>query len=463
MPNFRFSSLLALIVLFIVPVSWSQQPVLRHAPNALPGVEPQMLTAEYWIALQKDADTVIMSPDEIARFNEKIRNKKVDPAEYEGVLRNTILPLDMPATLPGDNLRVRLASNQDKLFNPPDLYGSKTFFDGRNAPYTDAMKQDIADRMNMDGIPKVITRRFGIVVNHSSVRQYPTSVPGYHDTKVELDRFQLTDLCIGNPVAVLHETVDGDFLFVESPISLGWILADNIALADRDKIRELTGDKNFVMACADKVPVYGDPGFKNFARYFYFSATLPLIGRSDSGYVVKMPYRQPDGALGVAKGYIKPSADVNVGYLPYTKRNVLTQAFKLLNTPYGWHGQDDKRDCVGFLRVLFGCFGIQTGRSMRDGSENRTSIDPKLTMQEKIAKVSSIEPVITVASGPGHYVLYLGKAHNGMLYFMHQGGFGYKDENGEQVIVNRISLNPVTHAWFSIDNTDMFTVIKNTR
>jgi len=449
------------IMIAVTSLSWTQDSKPRHAPNALPGVEPEMLTPEYWIALHEDADQVIMTPDEIARFNEQVRNKKIDKVRYEGPLPNPILPLDLPAELPGNTLRVRLESNIDKLFNPEDMWGSRDIYDGRNAIYNNIMKQELVDDMNMESIHDVITRRFGIIVYHSSVRQYPTHVPGYHNTKTELDRFQVTDLCIGNPVAILHESVDGNFLYVESPIARGWIDASNIALADRSTIRGLTESKRFLMASGNKVPVYGDASFENFALYFYLSATMPFVSNDSNAYVVKMPYRKPNGNLGVVNGYVKPDADVNIGHLPYSKRSIITQMFKLLNTPYGWHGQDNKRDCVGTLRVAFRCCGLITGRHMSDASTHQVKFDTKLSTEEKMAEVAKIEPVITTASAPGHIVLYLGKGHNGMLYFMHQGGWGYKDENGDHLIVNRVSINAATHSWYHIDKPNVFTIMKN--
>ena len=448
------------LIISIVP-SWSQdkKPEPKHAPNALPGVEPAMLTPEYWIALQEDADAVIMTPLQIERFNEKLRNNELATSSYEGGLINPILPLGLPDTLPGDSLKVMLKRDIEQLFSPDKLYGSEDFYDGRNAIYNDKMKQDIVDDMNIDGIPSVIKRRFGIVVNHSGVRNYPTHVPGYTDTEWEMDRFQITDICIGNPVSILHESVDGDFLYVESTIALGWISAKDIAAANLKTIRNFVNDKNFLLASADKVPVYGDPSFRNFAQYFYFSATMPLIKHNSKGYTVKMPYRMSDGSLGTSKGYVKPDADVHIGYFPYTKQNVLTQIFKLLNTPYGYNGQDNKRDCSGILREVFRCFGIITGRYIWSEPNNQVKIDPKLSTNEKIANVEKIEPVITVVEGSYHFALLLGKAHNGELYFMHQGGWGY-DEGDQHYYVNRVSINNVTHTWYHIDNPFLYSTVR---
>ncbi|MFC1606588.1 SH3 domain-containing protein [Candidatus Latescibacterota bacterium] len=454
-------SLLILLLFSTLSLSWSQESKPRHAPNALPGVEPEMLTPEYWIALNDDAAKIIMSPDEIKQFNKQVRSKEGGNSRYEGPLRNPVLPLDLPDTLPSSILAKWLASNQEKLMMPDDMWGSRDFYDGRNTIYNDDMKQAIVDKMNMEGIPNVINRRFGIIIKHANVRQYPTHVPGYHDTETELDRYQITDLCIGNPVAILHQSHDGDFLYVESPIARGWVGTGDVAIDSRESIRDLTDTSKLLMATGNKVPVYGDPAFKNFALYCFMSATLPLISKDGTGYTVKLPYRKPDGSLGIANGYIKPNADVNTGHLPYSKSSIITQMFKLLNTPYGWHGQDNKRDCAGTLRIVFRCCGIVTGRYLGIASIHRTLFEPDMEIDDKMAAVAKIEPVITIASDPGHVTLYLGQAHNGMLYFMHQGGWGYKDENGDHLYVNRVSINAANHSWYNIKSPITFTTIKN--
>jgi len=474
MGKIKLTGFFFMVVFLVIEASsiWSAEPKPRHAPNNLPGVEPEMLNPDYWIALKANPDKVIMTFEEIERFNEKVRNKKVNLKDYygksnplksefaitelKGPVMNPLLPLDMPDTLPGDDLRERFEKNVEWLY-------SRDFYDGRNAIYSDGMKKEVVDTMNIDAIPDGIKRRFGVVVTHTNVRHYPTSVPGYNELRWEMDMFQATALLIGNPVAIIHESVDGDFLYIESPVSRGWVDARNIAIADRGKIQKFTGDKNFLMAAGNKVPVYGDASFKNFSRYFQFSATMPLIRHNSEAYVVSMGYRKPDGSLGMTKGYIKPDADVHIGYLPYTKRNVITQIFMLLNQPYGWADQNDKRDCSGTMRVLFRCFGIKTGRHpsfILSASDRQAFIDPSLSTEEKKAEVSKIESIITVAGTSGHIVLYLGKGDNGKLYFMHQAGWGYKDKDGANILVNRVTINCVDHGFYTINSPRVFTTLK---
>ncbi len=444
----------------------------RNAPDTLPGVEPEMLKADYWISLQSDPDKVIMTPAEIEKFNEKVRARHVtferrfgkrDPLEPEfaitemkGPVMNPLLPLALPATMPGDSLRVRLKSNIEWL-------KSRDFYDGRNVIYSDLMKQQLADAMNVKAVPDVIKRRYGVIVNNAMVRHYPTSVPGYNDIQYVLDFFQAVGITTNTPATILHESLTGDFLYVESPVSRGWIAAENIATADRETIRKLTQDKNFLLGAGNKAPIYGDPSFKNFARHLYFSATIPLLKKDASGYTVKMAYRKPDGTLGLANGYLKPDADVHVGYFPYTKRNVLIQIFKLLGQPYGWADQDNKRDCSGTQRVLFACFGIITGRHpsfILSASDRQYFQDPALSHEEKLKKLEEIEPVITVAGSYDHAALYLGKAKNGRHYFIQQAGWGYEDTNKTHLYVNRVTVSSLDHSFYSAEEASVYTTLK---
>ena len=81
---------LFLIMVFIVmsSLSLAQEKKPLHAPNVLPGVEPEMLSPDYWAALNSDADDVIMTPEEIEEFNERNRNRKV---EFRKITRKVLL------------------------------------------------------------------------------------------------------------------------------------------------------------------------------------------------------------------------------------------------------------------------------------------------------------------------------------------------------------------------------------
>jgi len=63
--------IVALAVSTTLSLAQEKKPI--HAPDALPGVELEMLTPDYWIGLNIDADNIIMTPEEIKEFNQKNR------------------------------------------------------------------------------------------------------------------------------------------------------------------------------------------------------------------------------------------------------------------------------------------------------------------------------------------------------------------------------------------------------
>jgi hypothetical protein len=176
-----------------------------------------------------------------------------------------------------------------------------------------------------------------------------------------------------------------------------------------------------------------------------------------------MPVRRSDGSLSVETGYIKPDADVHIGYLPYTKPNMLVQIFKLLGTPYGWHGQDNKRDCAGTMRVLLRCFGIKVGKNpsfILSAADHQYRMNPALSAEEKTREAAKLEGVVTLAGNSGHIVMFLGAARNGKLYYIHQAGWGYRDSEGIQRIVGRVTVNCTEHGFYSINSPNVFATFR---
>ncbi len=451
-----------------------EEPKPVHAPDALPDVEPAMLTPEYWIALHRDVDTVVMTPSQIEAWNARVRAKHVElndvfgkrnplVSNYAlkrqvGIFMNPILPLEQPATLSGDSLRTWIAANLEWV-------RSRDFYDGRNAIYNEKMIGELEASMNLAAIPRTITRRFGIIVERGDIRLFPTHIPGYTELRYEMDNFQNTSIYMSAPVAILHESRDGDYLYIESPVARGWISSKTVAVGDPKTIANLIRTDNMLMATANKVPVYGDHDCTVFRQYLYFSEYTPFVKKTSKAWVVRLPERKPDGSIGAVEGYLKLDADVHQGFMPYTKRNIITQAFKLLHQPYGWADQLKNRDCSGTMRVLYRCFGFTMGRwpnfqLLAPPDKHIHYIDPSLSEEDKIAEAAKLEPFTTIAGSGGHVVLWLGRAGNGKYYFLHQGGWGY-DEDGQHFIVNRVALNEATHKWYNIRSAPVFSTIRD--
>ena len=138
------------------------------------------------------------------------------------------------------------------------------------------------------------------------------------------------------PVAVLHTSKERDWYYVRSEIAFGWVPADNVAIGSVEELRDYVTARDFIFAVAHKVPVYGDMELKSFITDLYMGSRVKLLNKFSEGYHVLMPYRKADGSFQTVSGWVKPDAEVNVGYQQFTQRNIINTVFSLLYRPYGW-------------------------------------------------------------------------------------------------------------------------------
>jgi len=107
---------------------------------------------------------------------------------------------------------------------------------------------------------------------------------------------------------------------------------------------------------------------------------------------------------------IVDSANLNIGYLPYTPESILRQAFKFLNSPYGWGGSFGEQDCSKFIQEIFATVGLNLPRNSTAQSRVGEYIsvdglkrDVKLDRIVELGEVGS-----TLLHLKGHIMLYIG-------------------------------------------------------
>ena len=141
------------------------------------------------------------------------------------------------------------------------------------------------------------------------------------------------------------------------------------------------------------------------------STKLPMLKKiNDDILCVKIPKNTNKGNLIFEKVYLY-SEDVNLGYLKYTQRNALKQAFKHLNSPYSWGGYNGDPDCSTFIRQVFGCFGLILPRNslaqIKSGNK-QTNLKKSDDLEKSKEIISKITPAISLLYLPGHIMLYIG-------------------------------------------------------
>lgn len=376
----------------------------------LPGVSDAMLTADFWLAKLPAPRQLILDPAGIVSFNQAIGK----------ALPRTVVDLNaFPASLSRVSLRQWLAA--DRLPRGQERYSDGTLL---TAAFYDQLEQN----MNLPAIQEVNPVAWGFVVRRSDLRTFPTDAAASEDDESDdFDLFQETAVNIAEPAAVLHRSTDGKWLYVQLVNYRGWLRSDDVALASDRQAWQARRAMDFVVITGTKVAprdaVMGKPVAEWRAG---MGAKLPFFGMEKEGYRIEVPRRDAKGAVIWQRAWIHGKADVSIGYLPYTRANILRQAFKMLGEHYGWGGLNEGRDCSSFVMDIYNVFGI---RAPRNADQQEAAPGRRISLRGigdaagRYALLAQAEPGATLHMR-NHVMLYLGE-HNGKHYAIHSlGSYG---------------------------------------
>ena len=355
---------------------------------------------EFWIDKLQYPDSIILSSKQIEQFNTQTAQLK----------KLTYPPQDFNTTYLSDWIG-------DKVAKQFAFLAIRAFYLENGQPIGADLLPSLWKNCAFDAIPDGITARYALVVHYANHRLTPS-----HKTFLKkadqryFDRNQNAALDIGTPLAVLHQSADKKWYFALSPSSYGWIAAEDIALTERETMLQFTQSKNFVVTINPKNALFINGRYDDFVR---MGVRLPYIGRLGTYAQVQIPKRDSNGLLLLRTATIK-STDVHLGYLSYTPRTIITQAFKFLNAPYGWGGMFGEQDCSKFLQEVYASAGIMLPRNSGDQEQ---AAKPLITFEygikERIANLTQKgEPGTTLLHLPGHIMLYLG-SYKGVPYMIH--------------------------------------------
>ncbi len=414
-------------------------PPMPQGPLLLTSVTPEMLTPDYWISRLPQPDKFIKTPGELQEFNRGAAYMVKELVDIFALsATRTGKPIHNQIELEYTTVKGRI------LFDVDGERVPKTFFEERIRPL-----------VSWEKVPDQIKYRWGVATTGAaSVRALPTEVKVLEEIgDIEFDQLQFTTLKLWTPVAILHESSDGKWYYVQAPYVRGWVRAKLIALfKTRDEIKELLRTRPFLVVTGESIPIFFGPDFQYVNQIASMGTILPLAEKGNFGYVIWMPRRgSKDGNALLQKAYLPVNADVSEGFLPYTQRNVIRQAFKLLGARYGWGGMYYGRDCSGFTQDVFFTMGLNMPRTSKGQVFMGTQIDhfePMQDYERKIAAIQQATPGITLFKMPLHQMLYLGRV-GPHFYVIHStwaervGQDKTLDEKRRinQVVVSDLSLN----------------------
>jgi cell wall-associated NlpC family hydrolase len=440
-PTFFLASAIALALSAAPPVR-AEKPFSPATPaSGVVGVEDAYLSPEFWIARLALPDRVELDAKAIAHRNALLF--ELDPSMHELAV--------LPATLD----RATVNGWVEHMSTPP----TRTLYDERGEAVPAADIEALVANVDLAAIPASQPTRFGMVLQRADLRSFPTALRVFSsDDDADIDRFQESALFPGTPVAIVHASKDGKWLFVVSPRYAAWIEARLVAEGDREAVlahaakapyRIITGAKPRTVFTREQ-PQLSELQLDMGTRVPLASVApdQPVNGQHPySSWILDLPVRKEDGKLGFAPALLQRNADSAPDYLPLTQANILRQAFKFLGERYGWGHSYNARDCSGFVSDVYATMGVQMPRNTSAQAVSpafaRTPLKDATPAQRRAA-FNALE-VGDLVYIPGHVMMVIGEI-DGHPYVIHDtNGGSLADGRGgtRSLHLNGVSVTPL--------------------
>ena len=327
--------------------------------------------------LEYITDQVLLSVDEIEIYNQQIFSKT-----------NSLYHLDPIYTK--DEIITYITR-----YLPPKL----PKYNGNEEVTNDEITSMLQNR-NIEHIKDEVLNQKGIVIHRTNLKSFPTTTHFFEDQNVyDFDQLQETEVSVATPVLILHESLDQKWVFIVMNTYVGWIQKEDVAYAEDDIYNYFYDPSHF--------GVITDPMIEVEDTLLDMGVRLPYLGVVENGYQFAFPIKKEDGFVQIKKILLGKN-QVHIGYLPYTKKNIIVQAFKYEGFPYHWGGMDDGVDCSSYISNIYRTFGFVFPRNTSDQKESVGNII-SLEGFSYLEKEQEIEKYVpSLLYMPGHVMIYLG-------------------------------------------------------
>ena len=327
---------------------------------------------QFWIKHTSNLNKIILTGSQIAQLNNRIKSFMF--------ATNNI----------SDNLT---ASNVKEKINImfEYLFRTEKFFTN-GAPVGNKFFKQIISEFNIANIEKTVKNNiYAVTIKRAYIRTLPTDkkildyrLLSYFNRNIE------TITHINELVKILNISRDKKWYFIVCNYSFGWIKSKDVKILKKRKDYNRI-NKKFCIILKDNVT----------SNNLKLGDILPYINKKivlPNGKAIRVSNFQKD--------------DYSIGYLPFTKQNVISLVFNILKTPYGWGGQGNRRDCSLFIMDIFRCFGIKLPRNSSKQSEVLIGFDISKAKNREQFIIENALPLTSLIYKKGHIMLYMGKIKN---------------------------------------------------
>ena len=393
-----------------------------HAAKAqLPGVAQEMRAPGYWIARHPAPDKLVLDRESIVQLNREIRASSRAVSDLSG----------HSSRMGGEAIRSQIRAMHA-------LVSGMKLFDGDGNRVGNDFWEKMTALEAVGRVPNSIAVRFAFATSFAHQRIVP-SLQNLNKvaTDTEFDELQNSGYDIGTPLVIYHESADGNWVFGATSLTTGWFMKSAVGFCSQSEWKAYQQSESFVVVTSSKADLWGDTSAHTYLGYQRMGCRLPLLGDSGFYYKVRLLRRDSSGDAVVIDAFVAKS-DVHEGYLPYTPRNAITQAFRMLGEKYGWADMQGDWDCSSLLISIFRCFGIELPRNganqAKSGNVVHTFSGGETASERRQIISEKATGGITLLNMKGHIVLYLGTVDKNP-YVLHDA-WAYRNANGDAIHQN---------------------------
>ncbi len=354
------------------------------------GMIPQIVSDEAyeWILNYESkygansASRLILDSNEIQKLNKQIISNSPTVVDIS----------DIPETLTKKEITEKINHYSLPSADKFDQNGNYISWEARNTILSNRNIETISD--NAMVYP-------GVVLTRCNLQSFPSELGFYNYGDTHYNAIQETELIAGSPIWILHESLDENYLFVQSYYYFGWVRKDDVAICTREEFDKWASPERYITMTTVKYLIDN--------TVLDMGVRLPYIREDTNYFWVILP--GVDESKGLAEKIVQiPKTHAVYGSVEYTMENYFALAFSFLDVEYDWGGQRGGVDCSGYVCAVFRTFGIFLPRNTSDQAKYM-GIEHTLPYGNSGHVLNSLSFPSTVHSQT-HVMLYLGSVNN---------------------------------------------------
>ncbi len=392
--------------------------IFSAATEAAVAIQDNRATADYWTGKNKSGEAVFVATADLEMLNLQIRQKSsntiVDLVNYPEKVYTQWMTNKITATM---------KIGKFDAAETPKLFRNGTAL--TEFSYTQAKKN-----CGLESLPSVCAIRYALTTDRTNVRLLPEDAGWFgSENDTHYDELQATVLDPSEPVIVLIDSQDKEFVFVESRAYAGWVKPSALAFTDRATWLKYAAPQNYLTVIASRKTIPQGKAFYQMGGRVLMRA--PEL-QKDGSWAINVPEADANGIL-IEQGMNIPNDKFVVkGALACSENNLIRQAFRFLGEGYGWGGLENNVDCSAFVQDIYRSVGIELPRDANKQEKAMArSISLKNMTREQRLEILKKSKAGSLLFAPGHVMMYLGTDENGEPLIIHALSSYYTFDNGQ--------------------------------